>query len=171
MTSWRETETPKPASKPVIDLKKAAVGAFAALTIGSSVLSTPLPAVAVDTFSFSSTNIIAEKVVRQGMYQDYTVDIDQKYDDARSTFKDAKETKSKKGKFEDFMLFKSAWSLFCASCIRCYFTVGKYTAILAILVVGSFIIPMAQYFWYVRDDDSSEKFFEPEPEPKKKKWF
>jgi hypothetical protein len=30
---------------------------------------------------------------------------------------------------------------------------------------------MAQYFWYVRDDDSSEKFFEPEPEPKKKKWF
>jgi hypothetical protein len=101
------TETPKPASKPVIDLKKAAVGAFAALTIGSSVLSTPLPAVAVDTFSFSSTNIIAEKVVRQGMYQEYEVDIDQKYDDARSTFKDAKETKSKKGKLEDCMLFQS----------------------------------------------------------------
>jgi hypothetical protein len=36
---------------------------------------------------------------------------------------------------------------------------------------------MAQYFWYVRDDDSSDKFFqaknipEPEPEPKKKGWF
>jgi len=37
---------------------------------------------------------------------------------------------------------------------------------------------MAQYFWYVRDDDSSDKFFmkasepEPEPEPVKKKgWF
>jgi hypothetical protein len=36
---------------------------------------------------------------------------------------------------------------------------------------------MAQYFWYVRDDDSSDKFFaqqvpDPEPEPKKKKgWF
>jgi hypothetical protein len=45
------------------------------------------------------------------------------------------------------------------------------------LVVGSFIIPMAQYFWYVRDDDSTEQFFgqkapEPEPEPVKKKgWF
>ena len=88
-----------------MDLKKAAVGAFAALTIGSSVLSTPLPAVAVDTFSFSSTNIIAEKIVRQGMYQDYEVDIDQKYDDARSTFKDAKETKSKKGKLEDVCSF------------------------------------------------------------------
>ena len=56
-------------------------------------------------------------------------------------------------------------------------TTGKYTALIAVLVVGSFIIPMAQYFWYVRDDDSSDKFFskaaapEPEPEPKKKGWF
>ena len=55
-------------------------------------------------------------------------------------------------------------------------SVGKYTALLAILIVGSFIIPMAQYFWYVRDDDSSDKFFgqnvpEPKEPPKKKKWF
>ena len=54
--------------------------------------------------------------------------------------------------------------------------IGKYTALLAILIVGSFIIPMAQYFWYVRDDDSSDKFFAknvpPPPEPPaKKKWF
>ena len=51
--------------------------------------------------------------------------------------------------------------------------IGKYTALLAVLVVGSFVIPMAQYFWYVRDDDSSDKFFAedvPEP-PQKKKWF
>lgn len=54
---------------------------------------------------------------------------------------------------------------------------GKYTALIAVLVVGSFVIPMAQYFWYVKDDDSSDKFFakaaepEPEPAPKKKKWF
>ena len=53
---------------------------------------------------------------------------------------------------------------------------GKYTAILAILIVGSFVVPMAQYFWYVRDDDTTDKFFaksdykEPEP-PKKKGWF
>jgi hypothetical protein len=56
------------------------------------------------------------------------------------------------------------------------FTIGKYTAILAILVVGSFIVPIAQYFWYVKDDDSSDRFFEakkiPDPEPPKKKgWF
>jgi hypothetical protein len=55
---------------------------------------------------------------------------------------------------------------------------GKYTALLAVLIVGSFIIPMAQYFWYVKDDDSSDRFFAqnnappPPPEkPKKKGWF
>ena len=57
-----------------------------------------------------------------------------------------------------------------------FYNTGKYTALIAVLVVGSFIIPMAQYFWYVKDDDSSDKFFnkvpEPEPEPPKKKgWF
>lgn len=51
---------------------------------------------------------------------------------------------------------------------------GKYTALLAVLIMGSFIVPMAQYFWYVRDDDSSDKFFAekvPEPPAKKKGWF
>lgn len=58
---------------------------------------------------------------------------------------------------------------------------GKYTALLAVLIVGSFVIPMAQYFWYVKDDDSSDRFFaeskappkaaaKAEP-PKKKGWF
>jgi hypothetical protein len=65
-------------------------------------------------------------------------------------------------------LIDSAYSL-------TFYPIGKYTAILAILVVGSFIVPMAQYFWYVRDDDSTDKFFGakdiPEPPPKKKGWF
>lgn len=125
---------------------------FTALTIASNVLSAPfLAAEAVEPVSFfgSSSTIVAEKVVREGLYKDYEVDIVQDVDDARSTFKAATETKSKK---------------------------GKYTALLAVLVMGSFIIPMAQYFWYVKDDDSSDKFFnqvpEPEPEPPKKKgWF
>ena len=111
-------------------------------------LASPTISNAVDTqpFAFTSTNIVSEKVIRQGLYNEYEVDIVQEKDDARSTFKDAKETKSKK---------------------------GKYTAILAILIVGSFIVPMAQYFWYVRDDDSSDRFFAedvPEP-PAKKGWF
>jgi hypothetical protein len=135
----------KAANKPVLnDLKKAAMNTMAAIAIGSSVLSTPIAADAVDMSVFSSTNIVAEKVTKQGLYNEYEADVQQEYDNARSTFKSAKETKSKK---------------------------GKYTAILAILVVGSFIIPMGQYFWYVRDDDSSEKFFNEEPEPPKKKGF
>mmetsp|Transcript_13048 Transcript_13048/g.27083 ORF Transcript_13048/g.27083 Transcript_13048/m.27083 type:complete len:133 (+) Transcript_13048:308-706(+) len=132
-------------------MQKGSLGAFAAATIAAStVLQAPAPA---DAASFvespSSQVVLAEKVIRQGLYQDYEIDVtDQVYDDARSTFKSASETKSKK---------------------------GKYTALLAVLIVGSFIIPMAQYFWYVRDDDSTEKFFGqdvPEPEePKKKGWF
>jgi hypothetical protein len=52
----------------------------------------------------------------------------------------------------------------------------KYTPLLAILIVGSFINLMAQYFWYVRDDNSSDRFIgqnvpEPEEPPKKKGWF
>jgi len=139
----------KAANKPVLaDLKKAAVNTMAAIAIGSSVLSTPVVADAMDMQPvFSTTNIVAATETRQGLYQEYEVDVDsQVLDDARSTFKSAKETKSKK---------------------------GKYTAILAILVVGSFIVPMAQYFWYVKDDDSSDRFFaEDVPEsPKKKKGF
>mmetsp|Transcript_92368 Transcript_92368/g.265711 ORF Transcript_92368/g.265711 Transcript_92368/m.265711 type:complete len:162 (+) Transcript_92368:57-542(+) len=137
----------KASNKQSLDLKKVAGNAFAAITIGSTILSSPIAnAVESQPFTFSSSNIIAEKVVRQGLYNEYEVDIVQQRDDARSTFKDASETKSKK---------------------------GKYTAILAILIVGSFIVPMAQYFWYVRDDDSTDKFFAeevPEP-PKKKGWF
>ena len=71
---------------------------MAAIAIGSSVLSTPVVADAFEMQPvFSSTNIVAEKVVREGMYQDYEVDVTQSVDDARSTFKSAKETKSKKG--------------------------------------------------------------------------
>jgi hypothetical protein len=86
-------------NKPSFDLKKAAAGAFAAATIASSTLTAPLPADAFDNqFTFSSTTVVAEKVTREGLYGEYTVDIEQKYDDARSTFKEAKETKTKKGR-------------------------------------------------------------------------
>lgn len=89
------TDSPK---KSVTDLQKAATGAFAAFTIASSVLTAP-PADAVPP-AFSSSNMVAEKVVREGVYGEFEYDMpEQKYDDARSTFKAAKETKSKKGKF------------------------------------------------------------------------
>ena len=49
--------------------------------------------------AFSSSQVVAEKVIREGIYGEYEVDLpEQVYDDARSTFKSAKETKTKKGK-------------------------------------------------------------------------
>lgn len=71
---------------------------MAAFAIGSSVLSTPVVADAMDMSVFSSTQVVAETVVKQGLYQDYTVEVEQEYDNAKSTFKSAAETKSKKGK-------------------------------------------------------------------------
>merc|ERR1712157_159385 len=137
----------------VDDFKKAAMATFAAATIASNVF-TPMSSEAATTMMSpfeSSSTTISEKVTRSGLYKDYEVDIEQQVDDARSTFKGKGETKKKK---------------------------GKYTALLGVLVFGSFVIPMAQYFWYVRDDDSADRFFnkvpEPEPEPekpKKKGWF
>ncbi|GMI42634.1 hypothetical protein TrCOL_g10708 [Triparma columacea] len=119
-----------------------------ALTIAtSSTLSTPAEATQVD---FGSPLVVAEKVTREGVYGTYDVDLVQTYDNADSTFKSKVETKSKK---------------------------GKYTALLGVLVMGSFIIPMAQYFWYVKDDDSSDNFFAkkkappPPPPPPPKKGF
>ena len=92
-------ESQKAANKPALDLKKAAASAFAAFTIGTSVLASPVVADAIETqhFTFSSTNIVAEKVTREGLYKEYEVDVVQDKDDARSTFKGAQETKSKKG--------------------------------------------------------------------------
>lgn len=134
------------------ELKNVALSTFAAATIASNVF---MPAASAADFMSpfeSSSNVVAVKEIRQGEYKEYEVDVTpQAFDKAESTFKSAKETKSKK---------------------------GKYTALLGVLVVGSFIIPMAQYFWYVKDDDSSDNFFAqkqappPAPEPpKKKKWF
>jgi hypothetical protein len=78
------------ATKPLAELKKAAAGTIAAIAIGSSILGNPLIADAVgDQPLFSSTNVVAEKVVRQGLYSEYEVEITQEKDDARSTFKSA----------------------------------------------------------------------------------
>lgn len=85
------------AVRPVQEMQKAAVGAFAAFTIASSAIMTPPPADALPAFP---TQVLAEKVVREGVYGEYEIDLpEQKYDDARSTFKSAKETKTKKGTY------------------------------------------------------------------------
>ena len=50
--------------------------------------------------NFGSSNVVAESEVRQGVYREYEIDVTpQQVDSADSTFKSAKETKSKKGKY------------------------------------------------------------------------
>ena len=74
----------------------------------------------------SSALTLAVKEVRQGVYKEYEVDVlPQAVDNADGTYKTAKETA--KGK-------------------------NKYVGVLGVLIIGSFIIPMAQYFWYVREE-------------------
>ena len=74
--------------------------------------------------------------------------LDLPLDDARSTFKSKAQTK--KGK-------------------------NKYLGIFVVLLFGSFVIPMVQYFWYVRDTPDSlfgnnEPPPPPPPPPKKNFW-
>lgn len=71
---------------------------------------------------------IAALETKQGMYKEYTVE---KVDDSQldkniKAYKTAEETEESK---------------------------TKYWAILGVLIAGSFIIPMAQYYWYVADED------------------
>jgi len=92
-----EAYVPQSKKASTFDLKRAAAGLFTAATLASNVVT--LPASAFDINSgFGTTQVVSEKVVREGLYKDYEVDLVQEVDDARSTFKGAKETKSKKGK-------------------------------------------------------------------------
>ncbi len=180
----------KASPKPLAQLKNAVGSTFVAATIAANVLTPVADAAVFDSPVFgSSSNNVAVTEVRQGVYKEYEIDVTpQQTDNAESTFKSAKETKSKKGECDEnsVSLYISIYTAF-GKCFLCSAPTtlfllynsfaGKYTALLAVLVVGSFIIPMAQYFWYVRDDDSSDQFFAqsvapPEPEPPKKKgWF
>jgi formate-dependent nitrite reductase membrane component NrfD len=60
------------------------------------------------------------------MYKDYEIDVTpQAVDKADGTFKTAKATAQGK---------------------------NKYVGVLGVLLMGSFVIPMLQYFWYVREE-------------------
>lgn len=88
------------ASKPSFDVQRIAVNSMAAASLASALIVGPM-ADAVETMdlpSFGSSSLVAERVTREGLYREYDVDVgDQVYDDARSTYKSAKETKTKKG--------------------------------------------------------------------------
>ena len=88
--------------RPAFDATRAATNTMAAASIASALVIGPMADavdMAMDTPSFGSSSLVAERVTREGLYREYDVDLgDQKYDNADSTYKSAKETKSKKGK-------------------------------------------------------------------------
>ena len=74
---------------------------------------------------------VAVTETREGFYKSYDVEkTEQVYDDASSRFKTAEQTEEGG---------------------------SKYWAILAVLVFGSFAIPMVQYYWYVADEDDDDE--------------
>ena len=87
------------------------MGAFAAVSLASSIATTPASAIdaqlsngyfaTTSSATTSTSTLLAAKVVKEGIYREYEIDLpdEQQLDDAKSTFKSAKETKSKKGTF------------------------------------------------------------------------
>jgi len=89
------------AKKPAFNVQKVAVNGLAAASLASALVIGPMADavdMVADSPSFGSSSLVAERVTREGLYKEYDVDLgDQVLDDARSTYKPAKETKSKKG--------------------------------------------------------------------------
>ena len=95
--------------------------------LNSASLNTNLMTSRSDLMTSRSFPVAAKETV-QGMYKEYTVDRvdDSALDEVRRGYKTAEETDDSK---------------------------TKYWAILAVLVFGSFAIPMVQYYWYVAEED------------------
>ena len=91
------------ATKAAFDVQRVAFNGMAAASLASALVIGPMAdavEMMADTHaSFGSSSLVAERVTREGLYREYDVDlVDQQYDDARSTYKSAKETKTKKGR-------------------------------------------------------------------------
>lgn len=89
------------AKRPAFDPKRVAFNGMAAASLASALVVGPMADAVdmmADTPSFGSSSLVAERVTREGIYKEYDVDLgDQAVDDAKSTYKSAKETKGKKG--------------------------------------------------------------------------
>mmetsp|Transcript_20335 Transcript_20335/g.27979 ORF Transcript_20335/g.27979 Transcript_20335/m.27979 type:complete len:148 (-) Transcript_20335:96-539(-) len=77
---------------------------------------------------FPTSALVAVVETKQGLYKEYSVEKvdDSALDEIKRGYKTAEETEEGK---------------------------TKYWAILAVLVAGSFVIPMVQYYWYVAEED------------------
>ena len=116
--------------------------------LAAALVSAPVDVSKLNSRLPTTTLAKTRTITREGLYGDYTVEIIDEpnpLDDARSTFKTRAQTK--KGK-------------------------NKYLGLFVVLLFGSFVIPMAQYFWYVRDTpDSLAAAAAPPPPPPAPKEF
>ena len=97
--------------------------------LASMGLAAQLNHASVDSSMFSGRSFpVAVTETKQGMYKEYTVDRvdDSALDRNVKGYKTAEETDDSK---------------------------NKYWAILGVLIFGSFVIPMVQYYWYVAEED------------------
>mmetsp|Transcript_22525 Transcript_22525/g.69797 ORF Transcript_22525/g.69797 Transcript_22525/m.69797 type:complete len:133 (+) Transcript_22525:46-444(+) len=100
------------------------------MSLGKTLRPAAAPAIVAAGLQFGAAPSFAETEVRQGLYKEYTVETGaQKFDDATSKYKTKKETAGGK---------------------------NRYIVVLGTLLVGSFIIPMAQFWWYIKDDEPLE---------------
>jgi len=107
----------------------AVLDVMAGLSLAGAINGATINPAHLSSNQFTSMNV-AVLETRQGMYKDYTVETNKvdtsALDEIKRGYKTAEETDEGK---------------------------NKYWAILAVLVAGSFIIPMVQYYWYVAEED------------------
>ncbi|CAM9230607.1 unnamed protein product [Phaeothamnion confervicola] len=100
---------------------------FAAAAAAHFISSAPLDTTQLQASAPLPSLILSKTETREGLYGSYEVEVGpQQRENAAGTFKSKEATE--KGK-------------------------NKYSAVLGVLLVGSFIIPMVQYWWYIKDDD------------------
>ncbi|CBN73992.1 conserved unknown protein [Ectocarpus siliculosus] len=102
---------------------------FAGAAVAHLIGSNPINPEHLVSAKSQPTHLVAYKETREGLYGPYEVEVQERApetDFGISTFKKKEETEEGR---------------------------DKYTSVLAVLLAGSFVIPMVQYWWYIRDDD------------------
>ncbi|CAM9224907.1 unnamed protein product [Scytosiphon promiscuus] len=102
---------------------------FAGAAVAHLINSNPINPEHLVSAQSQPTHLVAYKETREGLYGPYEVEVQERApetDFGISTFKKKEDTEEGR---------------------------DKYTSVLAVLLAGSFIIPMVQYWWYIRDDD------------------
>eukprot|EP00640_Fibrocapsa_japonica_P007746 CAMPEP_0113936614 /NCGR_PEP_ID=MMETSP1339-20121228/3485_1 /TAXON_ID=94617 /ORGANISM="Fibrocapsa japonica" /LENGTH=154 /DNA_ID=CAMNT_0000939145 /DNA_START=40 /DNA_END=504 /DNA_ORIENTATION=- /assembly_acc=CAM_ASM_000762 len=117
----------RPSVRPTTELK--AFFDIAGVALAAKLLTTPIDTSSLDSLDTlkNTPMLMAKTEIREGFYGEYEVELKEEVaENAASTFKSKEKTAEKK---------------------------NKYTSVLGVLLVGSFVIPMVQYWWYIKEED------------------